>query len=306
MKRQQNQAFGRNWKKGASTASKKTKTSSVKKKKKTIKVVSQKKEVYSLDKDCHAWNVDGSCTDTLYKTSWIKFWEEKTGLKRDICSFADCNKKAQVGGHIWLKRKGPHIAPICNGCNYIRNVKRCQSDDGKHSTFRKGTTVVRVELTEDMKNADRRIATSYESGDEEASNEGDEADDEEEWNKAQSYFQLLLQRKEQHKATKATELPLENIGTNPLAAITHFAIKGLLGELTKQDSNEDTLLNEEQIHVSKKKPKVEAKKKAEVSKTTVAKKDSKERKCTSCSCDISDRPASFKLCLRCWRQNKKK
>ena len=117
-------------------------------------------EVYSLEKNCDAWNIDGSSTDLPPQcSSWIAFWESKTGLKRGICSYSDCNKPAVVGGHIWLKRKGPHIAPICSGCNHVENVERFQADDGTHSCFRQGTALVRVKLTEDMKNADRRIAT---------------------------------------------------------------------------------------------------------------------------------------------------
>jgi len=128
------------------------------------KLRTKKKEVYPLENDCHAWNVDGSSTDSLEYYSWIKFWEVKTGQARGICSFSDCTKQAEVGGHIWLKRKGPHIAPICKGCNYVENVKRLQHDDGKHSTLKKGTFVVRVNTTEEMKNAVRRIATpNYES-----------------------------------------------------------------------------------------------------------------------------------------------
>ena len=120
----------------------------------------KKREVYSLEKNCDAWNIDGSSTDLPPQcSSWIAFWESKTGLKRGICSYSDCNKPAVVGGHIWLKRKGPHIAPICSGCNHVENVERFQADDGTHSSFRQGTTLVRVKLTEDMKNADRRIAT---------------------------------------------------------------------------------------------------------------------------------------------------
>ena len=123
------------------------------------KLRTKKNEVYRLENDCHAWNVDGSSTDSLENISWIKFWEVKTGQTRSICSFSDCTKQAEVGGHIWLKRKGPHIAPICRGCNYVENVKRLQHVDGKHSTLKKGTFVVRVNTTEEMKNAVRRIAT---------------------------------------------------------------------------------------------------------------------------------------------------
>ncbi|GFH56434.1 hypothetical protein CTEN210_12910 [Chaetoceros tenuissimus] len=140
----------------------------------------KKREVYSLENDCDAWNIDGSSSDLPPQcSSWIAFWESKTGLKQEICSYSDCNKPANVGGHIWLKRKGPHIAPICRGCNYIQNVKRLQGDDGVHSKFRKGTTLVKIKHTEAMKNADRRIATSQIDSDSEEDSCDDESESEE-------------------------------------------------------------------------------------------------------------------------------
>jgi len=143
----------------------------------------KRKEVHTLQNDCAAWNVDGSSTCKILFSSWISFWESKTGTSRGICSFSSCNKTAEIGGHVWLKRKGPHIAPICSGCNYHKNVKRMQSSDGQHSFIKKGTTVVKVEFTEDMKNAVRRIAVNDKDmddiDDESTNEESDESRDEE-------------------------------------------------------------------------------------------------------------------------------
>lgn len=124
---------------------------------------SHRKGVFRLPEDIHAWNVDGSSTDQLLSCSWIEYWEKETGLQRGKCSYKDCKKAADHGGHIWLKRKGVFIAPICRGCNYSLNAKRQQNIDGNHSFLRKGTTVVKSEITPDMKSAERRFAIATES-----------------------------------------------------------------------------------------------------------------------------------------------
>eukprot|EP00557_Chaetoceros_sp_GSL56_P004020 CAMPEP_0176505466 /NCGR_PEP_ID=MMETSP0200_2-20121128/16512_1 /TAXON_ID=947934 /ORGANISM="Chaetoceros sp., Strain GSL56" /LENGTH=212 /DNA_ID=CAMNT_0017905027 /DNA_START=12 /DNA_END=648 /DNA_ORIENTATION=+ len=158
-------------------------TSFKKNKKQKRMMFRKRKEVHTLQNDCAAWNVDGSSTCKILFSSWISFWESKTGTSRGICSFSSCNKTAEIGGHVWLKRKGPHIAPICSGCNYHKNVKRMQSSDGQHSFIKKGTTVVKVEFTEDMKNAVRRIAVNDKDmddiDDESTNEESDESRDEE-------------------------------------------------------------------------------------------------------------------------------
>ena len=41
-----------------------------------LKRVKGKCNVFRLQQDLHAWNVDGSSTDQLQNTSWIKYWEE--------------------------------------------------------------------------------------------------------------------------------------------------------------------------------------------------------------------------------------
>jgi hypothetical protein len=111
----------------------------------------------------HAWNIDGSSGDQRLdqygnKISWIKYWENKTGIKRSICSYSDCNQDAICGGHIWVKKVGVVIAPICNECNHISNLDRQQNINGYNSKLRKNSLVVKVKMTEDMKNSDRRLS----------------------------------------------------------------------------------------------------------------------------------------------------
>ena len=119
-----------------------------------------KKNVYKLNKRVHAWNVDGSsgANHSSY-TSWINFWEERTGLLRGRCSYSDCNNIARVGGHVWLKNSGVWIAPLCNDCNHYANAKRMQRQDNNHSSLKRGTVVVRAEYTNDMKYASRRFSS---------------------------------------------------------------------------------------------------------------------------------------------------
>merc|ERR1712150_45921 len=80
------------------------------------------------------------------------------GLSRGKCSYKDCSRDAEVGGHIWIKQKGVYIAPICNSCNYHENVSRMRKEDGTHSFLSKDTVVVKTDYTEDMKHAERRVA----------------------------------------------------------------------------------------------------------------------------------------------------
>lgn len=122
--------------------------------------MAHRKGVFRLPEDMHGWNVNGSSTDQLLGCSWIEYWEKETGNSRGQCSYKDCKKAADHGGHISLKRRSVFIAPICKGCNYSLNLKRRQDIDGSdHSFLRKGTMVVKSELTPDMKFADRRFAT---------------------------------------------------------------------------------------------------------------------------------------------------
>lgn len=95
---------------------------------------------YRLPKDYHAWNIDGSGrhrpifddknsfhTYSYSYRSWMSFWEWQIGSrgKTTTCSYSDCNIVADIGGHVWLKGKGPHIAPICKRCNSVITRIEC-------------------------------------------------------------------------------------------------------------------------------------------------------------------------------------
>lgn len=98
-------------------------------------------KLFYLDGNFPAWNMIGSSDDKPPEGfSWISFAENITGKKRGNCSFSDCYKKAEVGGHLWIKQVGCCIAPICSGCNYHENKKRMQSGN---STLRNGITVIK-------------------------------------------------------------------------------------------------------------------------------------------------------------------
>lgn len=111
--------------------------------------------LYRLQNDMSAWNIDGSASHTLVRSSWIRFWEETTGRQRGQCSYAGCCRAAEHGGHVWIAKKRVIIAPLCSKCNYCENASRMQ---GAQSRLRQGTIVVKVECTEEMRNAVRRIA----------------------------------------------------------------------------------------------------------------------------------------------------
>lgn len=105
-----------------------------------------------------AWNVDGSSCDLLEWGSWIGLWEELTGQQRGRCAYQGCTRNAQHGGHVWLKRRGLCIVPICRQCNSSANTARMQQADGQHSKLRAGCSVVRLEPTAAILGAARRIA----------------------------------------------------------------------------------------------------------------------------------------------------
>ena len=140
-----------------------------------LKRVKGKCDVFRLQQDLHAWNVDGSSTDQLPQTSWIKYWEKMSGLGRRRCAFSDCDRGAEHGGHVWIQghssqKRGVWIAPICKQCNYCENLNRQRDAHGQHSFLRKGTVVVRTPYTPDMANAERRVSF-YDDG------EGYDSDD---------------------------------------------------------------------------------------------------------------------------------
>ena len=112
-------------------------------------------DAYMLEHPIYAWNVRGSSTHKPESSSWIREWEEKTGLSREVCSCAydGCTCTNVVGGHIWLKGLGPHIAPICQRCNNVQNYTRTRATDGHHSLIKAGTAVFKTEYTKGMKAA---------------------------------------------------------------------------------------------------------------------------------------------------------
>lgn len=127
-----------------------------------LKIVKGNRDVCRLQQDLHAWNIDGSSTDRLQYSSWIKHWEDRSEKKRGKCAFKDCERKAEHGGHVWIKghtsrKAGVWIAPICKSCNYCENLTRMRDANGQHSFLGKGTVVVRTKYTEDMANAARRV-----------------------------------------------------------------------------------------------------------------------------------------------------
>ena len=130
----------------------------------SLKKVKGKCEVFRLQQDLQAWNIDGSSSDKLHKTSWIKYWEKMSGSGRRRCAFSDCNSNAEHGGHIWIKghssqKCGVWIVPICKKCNYCENVYRQRDAQGQHSSLRQGTVVVRTKYTPDMASAERRVSS---------------------------------------------------------------------------------------------------------------------------------------------------
>lgn len=56
-------------------------------------------------------------------SSWLDFWEKKTGRKADKCSNTECYSKASVGAHV-IKLDGTkewYIVSLCDNCNNYHN-----------------------------------------------------------------------------------------------------------------------------------------------------------------------------------------
>lgn len=55
--------------------------------------------------------------------SWIEFWEEEKGEKAIYCENMDCDNKANVGGHVFIKEttNKEYIVPLCYDCNNDRD-----------------------------------------------------------------------------------------------------------------------------------------------------------------------------------------
>ena len=52
-------------------------------------------------------------------SSWLDYWEKKTGLKADTCHRVDCYRTATDGAHVQLVNGDNewYIVPLCHGCN---------------------------------------------------------------------------------------------------------------------------------------------------------------------------------------------
>lgn len=76
-----------------------------------------KKEIID---NAYCMNVSNSSCDRISK-SWLSKWSEVTGRSADcVCSVWGCGNDAEVGGHLWIRRRSIdyyYIAPICYECN---------------------------------------------------------------------------------------------------------------------------------------------------------------------------------------------
>ena len=52
-------------------------------------------------------------------SSWLDYWEKKTGLKANVCLRNMCYGKATDGAHVQLVYGGDewYIVPLCHSCN---------------------------------------------------------------------------------------------------------------------------------------------------------------------------------------------
>jgi len=107
----------------------------------------------SFDHAVAAWNVDGSSDARPESGSWLRDAERATGRRRGRCSFDGCRNQAEVGGHVWIKKQGCFIAPICRPCNRFDNRDRMQ---GAGARLRAHTEVTPAAVTKGMRSAERR------------------------------------------------------------------------------------------------------------------------------------------------------
>lgn len=52
-------------------------------------------------------------------SSWLDFWEKKTGIKAGTCHRYSCREKATDGSHVQLTdgSNAWYIVPLCHACN---------------------------------------------------------------------------------------------------------------------------------------------------------------------------------------------
>lgn len=67
-------------------------------------------------------NVNGSSRFSApygYST-WLEYWEKRTGEKKPICGSSNCNNTDLVGAHVQKANstdQNYYITPICRSCN---------------------------------------------------------------------------------------------------------------------------------------------------------------------------------------------
>lgn len=262
-----------------------------------LKKVKGKCDVFRLQQDLHAWNVDGSSTDQLRYTSWMKYWEKMSGLgRRRRCAFSDCYRDAEHGGHLWIKghtsqTRGVWIAPICKQCNYYENPKRQWDARGQHSFVRKGTVVVRTKYTPDMANAERRV--SYPDDSEEYDSDEYEEDDWEEQICEACGFDLPFGTPKHH--TKCLDCFRSG---GPPGFCSYFIngqqvkmdrrrrCEGCGGDISDRPANHSVCLG---CYSSRR------------NRVGGAVKMDRRRRCEGCGGDMSTRPTSHTRCYTCYR-----
>ncbi len=60
---------------------------------------------------------EGSRPAPFGYSSWIDYWEKKTGQKAGKCHYCGCNNAANDGGHVQLKNHSNdawYIVPLCH------------------------------------------------------------------------------------------------------------------------------------------------------------------------------------------------
>lgn len=115
-------------------------------------------EAFWLRGKSHAWTKQANHSDS--RVSWIKQWEKATGLRREECSYENCPLRAEVGGHVWIKKMGMFIVPICKTCNDRTNTDRMEQANGHHSFLSRGTVCLK---THGAPNDNRRVADCSET-----------------------------------------------------------------------------------------------------------------------------------------------
>ena len=57
-------------------------------------------------------------------SSWIDFWEKKTGLSAGLCRCTSCFEKAIDGAHVYVEGHGTswYIVPLCRSHNHVQGT----------------------------------------------------------------------------------------------------------------------------------------------------------------------------------------